>query len=106
MKTNAKRKEVPAVEVPAVNLDAPAKPAKPAFKLSAEQAKAVAAIAGVSDRIRYLTKQALTRAQITQVIPNAKGGKLRYQHVRNVQVQDEENAKAKAEAAKSTKSAK
>jgi len=99
--TNRKVKAVAAPEAPAlaVNMDAPAKPTKVLHKLTAVQQKAVDTMGGPSDKIRFLTKEGLTRSQITQVITNAKGGKLLYQHVRNVQKDDERKAaEAKAKA--------
>ncbi len=72
-KAAAAQKEV--VEAPA-----------PAIALSKAQATAIKGLPTVSARIRYLDAQKFTRSQITQLIPNAKGGKLRYQHVRNVLV--------------------
>jgi len=68
-----------------------------AFSLTKPQQKVVDGLETVSARIRYLTKEGLTRSQITKVITNAKGDPLLYQHVRNVQMQT--IAKA-AEAAK------
>jgi len=38
----------------------------------------------VSARIRFLDSEGFTRSDITKLIPNAKGGKLIYQHVRGV----------------------
>lgn len=52
--------------------------------LTKAQQKKVAELTTVSDRIRYLNAQGYSRSEITRAIPNAKGGKLLYQHVRNV----------------------
>ena len=46
----------------------------------------------VSARIRYLTDEGYSRADITRAIPNASGDKLRYQHVRNVLEQKKKKA--------------
>ncbi len=76
--------------------DAPASVAKATISLTKTQQSMVDGLPTVSARIRYLDSEGLTRSQITKVIPNAKGGTLLYQHVRNVLVQDVANAKAKA----------
>jgi hypothetical protein len=57
-----------------------------AISMTKAQTSTVKELPTVSARIRYLAEQGYTRSQITQLIPNAKGGKLRYQHVRNVLV--------------------
>ncbi len=57
---------------------------QPAIALSKAQQTAVKKMTTVSARIRYLDSQGFTRSQITKLIPNAKGGQLLYQHVRNV----------------------
>jgi hypothetical protein len=54
--------------------------------MSKAQAKAIEDLTSVSARIRYLDSEGFTRSQITKMIPNASGNKLRYQHVRNVLV--------------------
>ncbi len=53
-------------------------------ELTSVQDKQIASLGTVSARIRYLDKEGYTRSEISRAIPNAKGGKLRYQHVRNV----------------------
>jgi len=63
-------------------------------KMTAAQTKAVGAMETVSARIRYLNDQGYTRGQITKLIPNAHGGKLLYQHVRNVLITPIAKAKA------------
>lgn len=54
--------------------------------MNAAQTKAVSALPTVSARIRYLNDEGYSRGEITKLIPNASGGQLRYQHVRNVLV--------------------
>ncbi len=88
MKASAQRKPA----------DESAPVAKATISLTKAQQTKVDALPTVSARIRYLDSEGLTRSQITKVIPNAKGGTLLYQHVRNVLVQDVANAKAKAKA--------
>ncbi len=73
----------------AKKVEAPA--AKPAqsgtlgpYEMTKAQKEAVAKLDTVSARIRYLNAQGLTRSEISRAIPNAKGGKLIYQHVNNV----------------------
>ncbi len=61
-----------------------AAPAQDVLALSKAQQTAVGKLPTVSARIRYLDSEGFTRSQITKLIPNAKGGKLLYQHVRNV----------------------
>ena len=65
-----------------------AKPAaaeeKSVATLSKAQTAAVGKLATVSARIRYLDSEGFSRSDITKLIPNAGGGQLRYQHVRNV----------------------
>ncbi|KKL50811.1 hypothetical protein LCGC14_2301800 [marine sediment metagenome] len=65
-----------------------AKPAaaeeKSVAALSKAQTTAVGKLATVSARIRYLDSEGFSRSDITKLIPNASGGQLRYQHVRNV----------------------
>ncbi|KKN65467.1 hypothetical protein LCGC14_0481870 [marine sediment metagenome] len=53
-------------------------------ELSKAQQAAVAKLDTVSARIRYLDAEGYSRSDITKAIPNAKGNKLLYQHVRNV----------------------
>lgn len=55
-----------------------------AHELSKTQAAKVKGLPTVSARIRYLLDEGLTRSEISRAIPNASGGKLRYQHVNNV----------------------
>lgn len=62
--------------------EAPAEAKK--FEMTGDQDKAVTALTTVSARIRYLNEQGYSRSEITKLIPNAKGGKLIYQHVNNV----------------------
>lgn len=57
---------------------------KPELEMTAAQRKAVDGLPSVSARIRYLAGEGYSRSDITKLIPNASGGKLRYQHVRNV----------------------
>jgi len=57
---------------------------KPAVALSKAQQAAVDKLPTVSARIRYLDSEKFSRSDITKLIPNASGGQLRYQHVRNV----------------------
>ena len=57
---------------------------KPAVALSKAQQTQAEKLATVSARIRYLDKEGFSRSDITKLIPNASGGQLRYQHVRNV----------------------
>ncbi len=64
------------------------------FKLTVKQRKMMDTLEGPSKRVRYLTAEGLTRVQIVMVCPNAQGEKIRYQHVRGIQIQ----ALAKAEA--------
>ncbi len=52
--------------------------------LSKAQQTVVDGLPTVSARIRYLAAEGFTRSQTTKLITNAKGGKLLYQHVRNV----------------------
>lgn len=52
--------------------------------LSKAQQKVVDGLPTVSARIRYIAAEGFTRSQTTKLITNAKGGKLLYQHVRNV----------------------
>ncbi len=52
--------------------------------LSKAQQKTVDGMTTVSARIRFLDSEGFTRSEITRLIPNAKGGKLIYQHVRGV----------------------
>ena len=54
------------------------------LSLSKAQQKTVDGMTTVSARIRFLDSEGFTRAQITKLIPNAKGEKLIYQHVRGV----------------------
>ncbi len=75
-----------------------AKASKKIHTLTAKQQKAFDLLEGPSKRIRYLTGEGLSRVQIVDVCPNAKGGKILYQHVKNVQ--DAMIAKDKAEKAK------
>jgi len=63
---------------------APAPEAKAQVSLTKAQQKVVNNLPTVSARIRYLDGEGFTRSQITKLITNAKGGVLRYQHVRNV----------------------
>jgi hypothetical protein len=58
--------------------------AKPELSMTAAQKKVVDGLPTVSARIRYLTGEGYSRSDITKLIPNASGNKLRYQHVRNV----------------------
>ena len=58
----------------------------PALALTKAQKAQVAKLETVSSRIRYLDSQGFSRSDITKLIPNAKGEKLLYQHVRNVLV--------------------
>ncbi len=53
-------------------------------ELTKAQQTAVAKLDTVSARIRYLDAEGYSRSEITKAIPNAKGGTLLYQHVRNV----------------------
>jgi len=48
------------------------------------QLKKLAELTTVSSRIRFLDSEGYSRSDITKLITNASGGKLRYQHVRNV----------------------
>lgn len=75
-KATAAKSEAPAAE-------AAAKEA-PAAALSKAQQTAVDKLSTVSARIRYLDSEKFSRSDITKLIPNASGGQLRYQHVRNV----------------------
>ncbi len=59
---------------------------EPELSMTAAQKKVVAGLTTVSARIRYLDSEGYSRSQITKLIPNAKGDKLLYQHVRNVLV--------------------
>lgn len=54
------------------------------LKMTAAQRKAVEGMETVSARIRYLAEQGYETKEIPHLIPNASGGQLRYQHVRNV----------------------
>lgn len=54
------------------------------ISMTKAQQKAVTGMTTVSARIRYLTAEGYSRSDITKLIPNAKGEKLLYQHVRNV----------------------
>ena len=56
------------------------------LNMTAAQQKKVDELPNVSERIRFLAAEGYTRGQITKLIPNAHGGKLLYQHVRNVLV--------------------
>lgn len=67
-------------------VQAPAKQEEATISMTKAQKTQVDSLPTVSARIRYLAEQKFTRSQITKLIPNAKGGKLRYQHVRNVLV--------------------
>ena len=51
-------------------------------KVTAAQEKQLGTFSTVSDRIRYLNKEGYTRSQIARYLNK------RYQHVRNVLVQD------------------
>jgi len=86
----AARKATEVVEAPSTETKA----AVEGPKMTAAQTKAVEALPTVSARIRYLNDQGFTRGQITKLIPNAHGGKLLYQHVRNVLVTPIAKAKA------------
>lgn len=55
-------------------------------KMTKAQQKICDGLPTVSARIRYLDSEGFTRSQITKLITNAKGGKILYQHVRNVLV--------------------
>ncbi len=57
---------------------------KDKFELSKAQEAQVKKLPTVSARIRYLKAEGLSRADTSWSIPNASGGKLRYQHVNNV----------------------
>lgn len=86
----AKRKTAPKA-TPKVEKSAPVKQAKkerPKHEMTNEQSRIVEHLAGPSTRIRFLLSEGLTRSQIKDVIPNAKGGQLLYQHVRNVEKQE------------------
>ena len=77
--------------VPKVDAKAPVKQAKKErvkHEMTSEQARIVEHLKGPSTRIRFLLSEDLTRSQIKDVIPNAKGGQLLYQHVRNVEKQE------------------
>ena len=82
------RKTAEAVEAPKTEVTATE------VKMNATQTKAIDAMPTVSSRIRYLNDQGFTRGQITKLIPNAHGGKLLYQHVRNVLITPIAKAKA------------
>jgi len=91
---NAVKKAGPAKAVEtkvAVDAKAPVKQAKaekPKHQMTDEQSRIVEHLKGPSTRIRFLLSEGLTRSQIKDVIPNAKGGQLLYQHVRNVEKQE------------------
>lgn len=57
---------------------------KAELAMTAAQQKVVDGLPTVSARIRYLHGEGYSRSDITKLIPNASGGTLRYQHVRNV----------------------
>lgn len=69
-----------------------AKDKKEGPKLTAPQTKQIKDM-NCSQRIRFLDSEGYTRSQITKLIPNASGGPLRYQHVRNVLEQKLASAK-------------
>ncbi len=54
------------------------------LSLSKAQQKTVDGMSTVSARIRFLDSEGFSRSDITKLIPNAKGEKLIYQHVRGV----------------------
>ena len=54
------------------------------ISMTKAQQKSVKGMTTVSARIRYLTAEGYSRSDVTKLIPNAKGEKLLYQHVRNV----------------------
>ena len=54
------------------------------ISLSKTQQKTCDGLPTVSARIRYLAAEGYTRSETTKLITNATGGKLLYQHVRNV----------------------
>lgn len=64
------------------------------LKMTAAQAKAVDGMSTVSARIRYLNGEGYSNGEITKLIPNASGNKLRYQHVRNVLITPVTKARA------------
>lgn len=76
-KTSAVKKEAPATATPVTQ-------EPKAIAMTKPQQKVVADLPTVSAKIRYLNEQGYSRSQITKLITNAKGGVLRYQHVRNV----------------------
>ncbi len=65
-----------------------------AVSLSKAQKAGITKLPTVSARIRYLDSEGFSRSQITNLIPNAKGDKLRYQHVRNVLITPVAKAKS------------
>lgn len=67
---------------------------KTELKLTKAQQAEVDKLTTVSARIRYLANEGYTRGQITKLIPNAKGGQLLYQHVRNVLITPVKTARA------------
>lgn len=68
----------------AAQKDVTPEPAPSGITMTKAQQKVVDGFTTVSARIRYLTTEGYSRSEITKLIPNAKGGKLLYQHVRNV----------------------
>lgn len=54
--------------------------------------KVIAEHKTVSAAVKYLAKQGFTRSQIAKGGKNAKGGDLRYQHVRNILTQPAKKA--------------
>ncbi len=52
--------------------------------LTKAQQKTIDGMSTVSARIRFLDSEGYSRSEITKLIPNAKGGRLIYQHVRGV----------------------
>ena len=78
-KQSAAQKQSEAPEVNSASVESP-------VTMTKAQRKVVDGMTTVSARIRYLLSEKFTRSEITKLIPNAKGGTLLYQHVRNVDV--------------------